>query len=59
MLTAADGLATFEGVPDGATQLKVWHADQLIDLPVQRVTLTAAGAKATMQLSVVPRRRRI
>jgi hypothetical protein len=37
----------------------VWDADQLIDLPPQQMVLTAAPAKATLRLSVVPRRKRI
>lgn len=59
MLTNADGVAAFEGVPDGAVQMKVWHADQLLDLAPQRVTLTPAAVSATVQLTVVPRRRRV
>jgi plastocyanin len=59
MITDADGLASFEGVPDGATKVKVWHSEQLLDIPVRQVVLTPAPAKTGMQLSVVPRRRRI
>ena len=50
--------ASFEGVPDGVTRVKVWQADQLLDLPPRQIVLTAAPAKTGMQLSVVPRRRR-
>ena len=56
--TNADGLAVFEGLPDGAAQVKVWQADQLISLPVQSLALTATPGKLGMQLSVVPRRSR-
>ena len=59
MVTNADGVASFEGVPDGATLVKVWQADQLIDLAPAQVVVTAAGAKTTMKLDVVPRRRRV
>jgi plastocyanin len=59
MLTNADGLANFDAVPDGALQVKVWHADQFIDIAPQRLTLTAAPVKSTMQLSVVPRKKRV
>lgn len=59
IVSNADGLASFEGVPDGAVQVKVWHADQFIDIPGQRVTVSAAPSKATMQLTVVPRRKRV
>ncbi len=59
VVTNADGLASFDAVPDGAVQIKTWHADQFIDIAPQRTTLTAAPAKATMQLTVVPRRKRV
>ena len=57
-LTGSDGLASFEAVPEGSVKVRVWQADQLIDLPPQQVALGAAPGKATLQLSVVPRRRR-
>jgi plastocyanin len=57
-ITNADGMAQFEAAPDGATQVRVWQADQLIDIPTQRITLSGAPAKTTLQLSVIPRRRR-
>jgi plastocyanin len=58
MLTGNDGVASFEAVPEGAVQVRVWQADQLIDLPAQKVALGAAPARTTLQLGVVPRRRR-
>lgn len=58
MLTNSDGVASFDAVPEGAVKVRVWQADQLIDLPAQQVALGAAPMKATLQLSVVPRRRR-
>lgn len=57
-LTGEQGAASFDAVPDGPVTVRVWQADQLIDLPPQQLTLTAAPARATVQLSVVPRRRR-
>ena len=59
MKTTPEGQAVFDDVPDGAAQVRVWHADQLIDLPVRTVTAGAAPARVAMQLQVVPRRRRI
>jgi plastocyanin len=56
--TGADGLAVFDDLPDGAAQIRVWQADQLIDLPLQQATISAAPATTSLQLSVVPRRRR-
>ena len=56
--TSSEGLAIFEDLPDGAAQVKVWQADQLIDIAPQQVTVSAVLAKNVMQLTVVPRRRR-
>jgi hypothetical protein len=38
--------------------VKVWQADQLIDIAPQQVTVGTVQAKNVMQLTVVPRRRR-
>ncbi|MES2977295.1 MAG: plastocyanin [Pseudomonadota bacterium] len=56
--TGPDGNAQFDDLPDGAAQVRVWQADQLIDLPPQQASIGATPAKATLQLAVVPRRRR-
>ena len=56
--TSAEGFTTFEDLPDGVAQVKVWQADQLIDVPVQTATVGPALAKNIVQLSVVPRKRR-
>ena len=58
-VSGSEGVASFESVPAGPVKIRVWHADQLLDLPPQQVTLTATPANATMQLQVVPRRRRV
>ena len=57
--TNADGIAQFPNVPNGAVKLRVWHADQLLDLPPQALQVSASPLNQTVQLSVVPRRRRI
>jgi hypothetical protein len=57
--TSAEGLAIFEDLPDGAAQIKVWQADQLLDLAPQTTTVGQTLAKSVVQLSVVPRRRRL
>lgn len=59
LLTGADGIANIEQIPDGAAQIKVWHSDQLLDIAPQQTTVSATPGKATMQLTVVPRRRRV
>lgn len=57
--TTPEGQAVFDDVPDGAAQVRVWHGEQLIDLPPQALTVGASPARATVQLQVVPRRRRV
>jgi len=59
LLTGAEGNASFETVPSGPVFVRVWQADQLIAVPAQQIVLTDAPAKATVQLTVVPRRRRV
>lgn len=57
--TGANGLAQFDDLPEGPVQIKVWHGDQLVDLPPQQLKLDATPAAQTIQLQVVPRRRRV
>jgi plastocyanin len=57
--TGANGLAQFDDLPEGQVQIKVWHGDQLVDLPPQQIKLDATPAAQTIQLQVVPRRRRV
>jgi plastocyanin len=56
--TGADGNAVFDDVPDGKVQVKVWQADQLLDVPVQSTLVGVTPAKVSVQLAVAPRRRR-
>ncbi len=56
--TDTDGLARFASVPEGAAQLRVWHAEQLVDLPRKALQVQATSVLETLQLSVVPRPRR-
>ena len=56
--TDANGNLTLDGVPDGAAELQLWHADQLQDQPPVRVTVGATPMKSSAQLNFVPRRRR-
>ncbi|MES2414716.1 MAG: plastocyanin [Pseudomonadota bacterium] len=56
--TSAEGFTTFENLPDGPAQIKVWQAEQLIDLPLQQTTIGQTMGKNVFQLTVVPRRRR-
>ena len=56
--TDANGVATLEGVPDGAIEVSMWHPDQLAEQSPQRLNATAAPLKASGQLNFTPRRRR-
>jgi len=56
--TDANGVASIEGVPDGAGQLTLWHPDQLQDQTAVPVQVSASPVKTTTQLNFVPRRRR-
>ena len=56
--TDSDGIARFASVPDGAAQVRVWHAEQLVDLPRKALNVVPGQVLDTVQLSVVPRARR-
>ncbi len=56
--TGADGTAMLDDVPDGAATVRVWHSAQVVELKPQTVLAGATPGKLTMQLDVVPRRRR-
>ena len=56
--TDGDGIARFASVPEGAAQVRVWHGEQLLDLPRQPLQVLPGPVLDTLQLSVVPRRRR-
>jgi plastocyanin len=56
--TDANGVASVEGVPEGAVELSLWHPDQLQEQAVQRLQVSAAPLKASGQLNFTPRRRR-
>lgn len=56
--TDNDGIARFPAVPDGAAQVRVWHGEQLVDLPRKALTVAPGPVLDTVQLSVVPRVRR-
>lgn len=57
--TGPNGMATFDGLPDGDVRVRVWQADQLVDLPARTVAVSAATPKVEFRLQVTPRRRRV
>ena len=56
--TDANGMVSIDGVPDGAVELQLWHADQLQEQAPVRVTVGAVPVKSSAQLNFTPRRRR-
>jgi plastocyanin len=56
--TDANGVASIDGVPDGAAQLDMWHPDQLQDQAAQHLQVTQGPLKLDTQLNFAPRRRR-
>jgi len=50
------GRARLDNLPDAAVELRVWHPDQIVELPAQRLTL-AGSASAEARLGFTPRRR--
>jgi plastocyanin len=55
-VTDDNGRARIDGVPDGAVELRVWHPDQLVEQPLQRLAV-AGGASAETRLNFTPRKR--
>lgn len=52
--TDGDGMAHFANVPEGSAQMRVWYAEQLIDLPLKPLQVLSGPVKDTLQLNVVP-----
>jgi plastocyanin len=55
--TDASGVATLQGVPEGAAQVRVVHADQILEGPPAVVSITPVTA-LNLPTQVQPRRRR-
>ncbi|MFN7123419.1 MAG: plastocyanin [Hydrogenophaga sp.] len=55
--TDANGVATLQGVPEGAAKVRVVHADQLIEPPPVAINITPVTA-LNLPTQVQPRRRR-
>ena len=57
--TNSEGLVMLDDVPDGGVSVKVWHALQLVEPAPQKLAVGVTPAKLTIQVDVVPRRRRL
>jgi plastocyanin len=55
--TDSNGVATLQGVPEGAAKVRVVHADQILETPPVAVSITPVTA-LSLPTQVQPRRRR-
>ena len=56
--TNSEGVVTLQDVPEGAAQVRVWHADQLLELPATGISVLPLTV-LSVPTQVVPRRRRL
>jgi plastocyanin len=56
--TDAQGKLVIEGVPEGVSELRLWHSDQLQEQPPLKLTVGAAAQRVDAALNFNPRRRR-
>ncbi len=56
--TDAAGQLLLQNVPEGQAQLRVWHGDQLLELPPSELSVVPLTV-TTVRTTVVPRRRRL
>ena len=56
--TDANGIASFSDLPDGAAEVKVWHAAQFVDITPTNSTLKPGANQVKMQLTVTPKPQR-
>ena len=45
-------------LPDGPVNLQLWHPEQFLDQPLQRLQLGATPAEINPRLNFVPRKRK-
>lgn len=55
-VTDGNGRLSLSGIPDGQAELRLWHPDQLVDQPTQRVQV-ADKVQAESRLNFTPKRR--
>lgn len=54
----ADGKARLSGVPAGPARLRIWHADELIETPMQNLQVVDGMAAVRLATQIVPRKPR-
>lgn len=56
--TGPDGVAMLPDVPEGAARVRVWHPEQLLEMPATAITVGPVTL-VNLPTQVVPRRRRL
>ena len=57
-VTDANGRAVIDGLPQGAADLRLWHPEQLVEQPGQRLSIAATPLRAEARLNFRPPTRR-
>ena len=57
-VTDASGQATITDAPDGASEVRIWHPEQVVDQPSLKAEVTAKGTALSVTLNISPRKRR-
>lgn len=57
-VTDAQGRVSISGVPEGEVEVRVWHPEQLVDQPVQRVQVGSGVVTVSAPLNFRPSTRR-
>lgn len=55
-VTNAEGRVKFSGVPAGAARLRVWHADELAESPLQALQVVEGMATQRLPTQITPRK---
>ena len=58
-VTDANGRAVIEGVPEGAADLRIWHPEQIVEQPGQRLMVGSTAVRAETRLNFRPPTRRV
>ncbi len=56
--TDVQGVVTIDGVPEGVTELRLWHSDQLQEQLPLKLNVSSAPQRVDAALNFTPRRRR-
>lgn len=55
-VSGADGKVKLSGVPAGPARLRIWHADELVETPIQSLQVVDGMAAVKLATQIVPRK---